>query len=122
MMAHLSPPPSPPITSSKLLNYPNIMNGLDKLYASMTPSSILQRANLNTALRQNLNRGMLKTQFTYLISIWSDSPPTSAPPPPQSRSNMTPSRDRIQYYYTYTYTQMKKRKETPPNNFYATHS
>lgn len=59
MMAHLSPPPSPPITtSSKLLNVPTIMNGLDKLYASMSSSSIIQRANLNTALRQNLNRGM----------------------------------------------------------------
>lgn len=57
-MDHLSPPPSPPTNSSaesKLLNYPKIMNGLDKLHVTMSPSSLIQRANLNTALK--LNRG-----------------------------------------------------------------
>lgn len=57
-MAHLSPPPSPPSTlpsvTSKLLNYPNIMNGLDKLNPLATSAL---RANLNTALQNKLSQG-----------------------------------------------------------------
>lgn len=59
-MAHLSPPPSPPMnTVPKLLPFSNIMDGLDRLQDAMSPQSIIQRANLNTALRHKLNRGML---------------------------------------------------------------
>lgn len=58
-MAHLSPPPSPPNTlpavTSKLLNYPNIMNGLDKLNFPLATSTF--RANLNSALQNKLNHG-----------------------------------------------------------------
>lgn len=59
VMAHLSPPPSPPSTlpsvASKLLNYPNIMNGLDKLNFPLASSAL--RANLNTALQNKLSQG-----------------------------------------------------------------
>lgn len=59
---NLSPPPSPPnsvavVAASKLLNHSNLMNGLDKLNVTMSPSSIIQRANLNTVLRNKINRG-----------------------------------------------------------------
>lgn len=58
-MAHLSPPPSPPNSlpsvTSKLLNYPNIMNGLDKLNFPLATSAF--RANLNTALQNKLSQG-----------------------------------------------------------------
>lgn len=58
-MAHLSPPPSPsnslPSVTSKLLNYPNIMNGLDKLNFPLATSAF--RANLNTALQNKLSQG-----------------------------------------------------------------
>lgn len=61
-MAHLSPPPSPPNTlpsvTSKLLNYPNIMNGLDKLNFPLDSSAL--RANLNTALQNKLSQGKNK--------------------------------------------------------------
>lgn len=62
-MAHLSPPPSPPSTlpsvTSKLLNYPNIMNGLDKLNFPLAQASAL-RANLNTALQNKLSQGKFR--------------------------------------------------------------
>lgn len=67
-MAHLSPPPSPPNTlpvTSKLLNYPNIMNGLDKLNFPLTTSAL--RANLNTALQNKFNEGKLKLVYFILI-------------------------------------------------------
>lgn len=58
-MAHLSPPPSPPsttpIVTPKLFNYPNLMNGLDKLNLPLASSTL--RANLNTALQNKLNQG-----------------------------------------------------------------
>lgn len=58
-MAHLSPPPSPPSSlpavTPKLLNYPNIMNGLDKLNFPLNSPAL--RANLNTALQNKLNQG-----------------------------------------------------------------
>lgn len=68
-MDHLSPPPSPTTnstTESKLLNYPKIMNGLDKLHVTMSPSSLIQRANLNTALK--LNRGKWTCYFGNTIA------------------------------------------------------
>lgn len=68
-MAHLSPPPSPPNTlpsvTSKLLNYPNIMNGLDKLNFPLASSAL--RANLNTALQNKLSQG--KRRLLSDISI-----------------------------------------------------
>lgn len=59
-MAHLSPPPSPPMNNVPKLPLPfsNIMDGLDRLQAAMSPQSIIQRANLNSALRHKLNRGL----------------------------------------------------------------
>lgn len=55
-MAHLSPPPSPPSTlPAKLLNYPNIMNGLDKLGFPLTQSAL--RANINSALQNKISQG-----------------------------------------------------------------
>lgn len=65
-MDHLSPPPSPPNNStvaSNLLNYPNIMSDLDKLHVTMSPTTLLQRANLNTALRNKFNRGKNYTKI-----------------------------------------------------------
>ncbi|XP_055313646.1 zinc finger protein sens-like isoform X2 [Sitodiplosis mosellana] len=78
-MAHLSPPPSPPSTlpsvASKLLNYPNIMNGLDKLNFPLAQASAL-RANLNTALQNKLSQdfSLLYNPLIYPNSLfW---PPT----------------------------------------------
>lgn len=71
-MAHLSPPPSPPNTlpasvTSKLLNYPNIMNGLEKLNFPLATSAL--RANLNTALQNKFNQGKIH----QIITFFSDS-------------------------------------------------
>ncbi|XP_031622678.1 zinc finger protein sens isoform X2 [Contarinia nasturtii] len=77
-MAHLSPPPSPPNTlpsvTSKLLNYPNIMNGLEKLNFPLATSAL--RANLNTALQNKLSQdfSLLYNPLIYPNSLfW---PPT----------------------------------------------
>lgn len=70
-MAHLSPPPSPPNTlpsvTSKLLNYPNIMNGLDKLNFPLASSAL--RANLNTALQNKLSQGKRRLLSDILIRM-----------------------------------------------------
>lgn len=73
-MAHLSPPPSPPNTlpsvTSKLLNYPNIMNGLDKLNFPLASSAL--RANLNTALQNKLSQGKRRLLSDILIRMKSN--------------------------------------------------
>lgn len=78
-MAHLSPPPSPPNTlpsvTSKLLNYPNIMNGLDKLNFPLASSAL--RANLNTALQNKLSQGKRRLLSDILIRMKSNGIKTS---------------------------------------------
>lgn len=75
-MAHLSPPPSPPNTlpaavTSKLLNYPNIMNGLERLNFPLATSAL--RANLNTALQNKFNQGKDRSH-SFPFSIYRHEP------------------------------------------------